>query len=253
MRWKVIGKSVKGTSHLASGNECEDAVRYSVIKDEQGDVLICCASDGAGSALYAAEASSTVTDEVVKRMAAWLQSGKDVDEAAVYSILEDVYDVLVKQAKEVEADLNEFSCTLLGCCIGDETAVFFQLGDGALVRQHENAYTHIWWPDNGEYQNATSFLIDDPNFGSLKVQVLNEKIDEIALFTDGLQMLALNYEQQLVHQPFFNALFPSLRMADTEEKIAILNRRLEEYLDSNAINTRTDDDKTLLLATRRKA
>jgi hypothetical protein len=251
MSWKVIGKSVKGASHVATGNECEDAVKFDVVTGDNGEeVLICCASDGAGSALYAAEASYTVVEEVVKRMAAWLQSGKDVDEAAVYSILEDVYDALVKQAKEVEADLNEFSCTLLGCCIGGDIAVFFQMGDGALVRQYENSYTHIWWPDNGEYQNATSFLVDDPNFGSLKVLVVNEQVDEIAIFTDGLQMLALNYEQQQVHQPFFNALFPSLRMADTEEKIAILNRRLEEYLDSNAINSRTDDDKTLLLATR---
>ncbi len=254
MSWQVIGKSVKGTSHTATGNECEDAARFDIVQDENGDdVLLCCASDGAGSALYAAEASATVTQEVVKRMAAWLQSGKELDESAVYAVLEDVYDILQKQATAVEAELNDFSCTLLGCCIAPAQAIFFQLGDGAIARLTDSGYAHIWWPDNGEYQNATSFLIDDPNFGSLKILVLDEPVDEVALFTDGLQMLALNYEQQQIHQPFFNALFPSLRLADAAEKRTILNRRLEEYLDSTAINARTDDDKTLLLATRLKA
>ena len=41
-----------------------------------------------------------------------------------------------------------------------------------------------------------------------------------------------------------------LRMADNNEKINVLNRKLEEYLNGRQINERTDDDKTLFLATR---
>jgi hypothetical protein len=41
-------------------------------------------------------------------------------------------------------------------------------------------------------------------------------------------------------------------MADSADKTEMLNKRLAEYLDSTQINERTDDDKTLFLATRLK-
>jgi hypothetical protein len=75
-------------------------------------------------------------------------------------------------------------------------------------------------------------------------------VDEVAIFTDGLQMLALNMESRTVHQPFFSDLFRYLRMANDADKVSILNGKLATYLDSPGINGRTDDDKTLFLATR---
>jgi len=85
---------------------------------------------------------------------------------------------------------------------------------------------------------------------SLQVVVLQEKINEIALLTDGLQMLTLSMDNMTVHQPFFKGFFHHLRMADTSEKTELLDTLLAKYLDSTAINARTDDDKTLFLATR---
>ena len=140
---------------------------------------------------------------------------------------------------------------MLGCFITNKNAVFFQIGDGAIVRNDGTGhYVTIWWPQNGEYLNSTSFLIDDKNFGNLQVTILDEKIDEVALITDGLQQLTLNTETEQVHQPFFKSLFSLLRTADDEKKISILNQKLIEYLRSDQINNRTDDDKTLFLATR---
>jgi len=79
---------------------------------------------------------------------------------------------------------------------------------------------------------------------------LQETIKEIAIFTDGLQLLTLNNESLSVHQPFFQDLFKWLRMATQEEHLQVLGRKLGEYLNSEPINNRTDDDKTLFLATR---
>lgn len=252
MSWKAIGKSVGGTSHTAAGKGCEDALQHLIERDINGeDVLICCASDGAGSALYAGEASAFCTSEVLSALSRVAASGAELTEAHIYSLLEDIYEDLQTQAASNEVELNEYSCTLLGCYITGARAVFFQIGDGAVIRDDASgAYTYIWWPQNGEYQNATSFLIDDKSFGNLNITILEERIDEVALFTDGLQMLALNNESKQVHQPFFTSLFPHLRVAGDGYKTDILNRKLEEYLDSKAINDRTDDDKTLFLATR---
>lgn len=252
MSWKAIGKSVIGTSHTAGGKGCEDALQYAIIKDLDGtEALICCVSDGAGSALYAAEASEYCTRQVIDELSGFAASGTDVAEADIYNMLEDIYEGLLAKAEENEAEPNEYSCTLLGCYITRRKAVFFQIGDGAIIRNDaDDFYTHIWWPHNGEYQNATSFLIDDNTFSNLNVTIIEEPIDEVALFSDGLQLLVLSTESRQVHQPFFTVLFRHLRMATDDERINLLNHKLEEYLDSKTINDRTDDDKTLFLATR---
>ena len=247
MMWKAIGKSVIGTSHIAAGKKCEDVLQYQITYDSYSEeLLICCASDGAGSAKYGAEAAKYCVERI---MANWTAIG--TSEWMLFQVMENIYDKLEELSREYDADLNEFSCTLMGCLIGVNYAMFFQIGDGAIIRDDGNGgYNYIWWPENGEYQNTTSFVIDDRNFGKLKFMVLKERINEVAMFTDGLQMLSLNSDTKQVHQPFFNGLFPHLRMADDDHKITILNRKLEEYLGSTPVNNRTDDDKTLFLATR---
>lgn len=252
MIWKAIGCSASGTSHIAVDKPCEDAVQYKVLQDHDGDeVLICCVSDGAGSARFAGWASEFSTDTIVKGLALVAASGEQITEADIYVLAEDVYDGLTSEAFNKEIDLTEFSCTLLGCFITKDRAAFFQVGDGAIVRNDGSGfYTPVWWPHNGEYQNTTSFIVDDRTFSNLHVLILEEEVGEVAVFSDGLQMLALNMESCTAHQPFFSDLFRYLRMADDDGKISVLNRKLGEYLNSTQINDRTDDDKTLFLATR---
>jgi hypothetical protein len=45
-------------------------------------------------------------------------------------------------------------------------------------------------------------------------------------------------------------MFKHLRLASSSGRLQALSTQLEGYLGSDAINNRTDDDKTLLLATR---
>jgi hypothetical protein len=252
MRWKAIGKAIRGTSHLQSGKPCEDAIKYTVVPSPfNGDVLVCCISDGAGSTKYAAEASSLVTTKTVDYLSQQIMKGEELAEADIISIAEQLYDELNEIATQRNEPLNEFSCTFLGCVLFDTKSIFFQIGDGAIIRDDGNDnFVTVWWPQNGEYSNTTSFLIDDHNLCQLKSVVVEGYVQEVALFTDGLQLLTLNNENLSVHQPFFSGMFKWLRMATTEEDINILNRKLGEYLDSDAINSRTDDDKTLFLATR---
>jgi len=252
MKWKAIGQSVTGISHAAVGKGCEDAVQYKVVQDMNGDeVLICCVSDGAGSAQYAAWASGFTVKKMMDGLSDAIADAGQITEALIYQIAEQIYDGLNAEAEEKQVELNEFSGTLLGCCLAKESAVFFQVGDGAIVRNDGSGYyIPVWWPHNGEYQNSTAFLIDDRAFGNLNIAIIGERVDEVAIFTDGLQMLTLNTEGRNVHQPFFTGLFRFLGMADDEEKVTVLNRKLHEYLDSSVINARTDDDKTLFLASR---
>ena len=252
MIWKVIGQSVVGSSHVLVDRPCEDAISYRTIPLKTGDeVLVGFVSDGAGSAKYAAEASATAVKIGVELVLEMIAINVMINQRAALVIAENIFDNLKKQAEELGEPANEFSCTLLGFVIFPNKACFLQIGDGAIIRNDGTGhFTWLWWPQNGEYQNTTAFLIDDPNFANLKIRVIEERINEVAVFSDGLQMLALNTEEQNVHQPFFEPFFKYLRLADTTEKINVLNRKLAEYLNSALINERTDDDKTLFLATR---
>lgn len=254
MSWKVIGQSVIGTSHIQLNKTCEDALHYQVVTNSAGDeVLICFASDGAGSAKYAAKASETAVQQAVQFAAELISNNQELSDQLLLQLAENLYDSILELADEAQEPKNEFSCTLLGCIILPNQAGFLQIGDGAIVRNDGSDYfTHIFWPHNGEYQNTTSFLIDNPNLPNLKTKIVDGPIDEISLFTDGLQMLTLNNETETVHQPFFANLFKWLRKAESDEHISILNGKLIDYLSGEVINNRTDDDKTLLLATRLK-
>ena len=250
--WKAIGSSIIGHAHILNSKTCEDALQYAVVPNGHGqEVLVCCGSDGAGSARYAGFAALYCTQQVVASLAEYAKEGSLIDEATVFTILETIYDSLAKQALLKEVAIQEYSCTLLGCFITPSRAVFFQIGDGAIVRTSSDGYyIPVWMPHNGEYQNTTSFVVDDRLLPNLKICILDEPVQEVALFSDGLQMLALNMDTAQVHQPFFKPLFPHLRAADDAEKISVLQRKLSAYLDSDQINERTDDDKTLFLATR---
>jgi len=81
------------------------------------------------------------------------------------------------------------------------------------------------------------------------VSDVRERIQEVALLTDGLQMLALNFAARKPHAPFFEPLFTALRGAVSPDDLVV---PLRAFLDSDAVNSRTDDDKTLVLATRVK-
>jgi hypothetical protein len=243
---------VRGTSHVQANKSCEDSLAYAVVTSLLNEeVLLCCVSDGAGSAKYAAAASSLVTARTIAYLSELVANSNVIKEADILVTVEKVYEELKDIAAQSNEPLNEFSCTYLGCVLFHNTSIFFQVGDGAIIRDDGNDnYVTVWWPQNGEYSNTTSFLIDDYNFCHLKIAVVEDNVQEVALFTDGLQLLTLNNENLSVHQPFFSGMFKWLRMAVKDEEIDILNRKLGEYLDSDNINSRTDDDKTLFLATR---
>ncbi|WP_145860646.1 PP2C family serine/threonine-protein phosphatase [Pedobacter suwonensis] len=252
MIWKIIGQSVIGTSHIQSGKTCEDASSFKILTLPDGEeALILFVSDGAGSAAFAAKAAEESVIKAIDLATVLIQSESVFNDGILQGFGEQLYDHIERLAKEEQVPKNEFSCTLLGAILLPDKSVFIQIGDGAIVTSNQDGFfTPVWWPHNGEYQNTTAFLIDDPNLPTLKIKVLDSAVMEIAVFTDGLQMLTLNNETESVHQPFFEGLFPWLRKASSSENISILNSRLIDYLSGASINARTDDDKTLLLATR---
>jgi hypothetical protein len=147
-------------------------------------------------------------------------------------------------------DLRDFACTLLVAVVGDEGAVFAQLGDGAIVVNDGDSYQPVFWPQSGEYANTTNFITGADAEDCMEFQVVGRAIEDLAMFTDGLQPLALHYASRTAHSPFFAPMFESLSSTESTETLA---SPLSDFLNSDAVNKRTDDDKTLVLATRRSS
>jgi hypothetical protein len=251
--WKFVSASTVGAAHLDINLPCQDACRADVIKiSAESEYLLCLAADGAGSAKEAEIGAKLACETAGTSIMASLAGGRALiwDKFIVEAWINDIRRVLTETAAANSLTMRDFACTLLGAVIAPDKAIFFQIGDGAIVAGVGDVQGVVFWPASGLYANMTYFVTDDYALQNLQVLITDHQIDEIALFTDGIQRLALLFEQYSPYPPFFAPMFKVLRQ-QTPGNCETLNARLAEFLQSPAINSRTDDDKTLILATRR--
>jgi hypothetical protein len=252
--WKWIGASVLGTSHRSTSAGCQDNHRCNEVPSCEGRIIIALVSDGAGSASRSAEGSRLLC-EVIEEQATryFIEDGsvKLLNQRLIASWVNIFRDEVFLQAAAEGVTERDFACTLVGTIISSSAAAFFQIGDGAVVysAQLPGEYSLGFWPDRGEYENTTYFATQATFIEQLNFSLVENQVQEIALLSDGLQRLALDYQTQRPHQQFFRGFFPAIKKAAVSE-LPRLERQLIEYLDSSRINERTDDDKTLLLAVR---
>lgn len=255
--WRTVKASVAGTSHSAHGQPCADASAVRVLGRGRGSLLVAVASDGAGSAERAREGARLACASIVGQAEAWARCGRGRRRRPVSSFAPADAVAWIQAAQRTIDDAagaegrerREFSCTLLVAFVDGASAAFFQIGDGAIVyRGADGGYVPALWPQSGEYANCTFFVTDES--AADRVQAAwAEGVHEVALLTDGLQALALHFDRREAHAPFFEPMFARLRR-DRGTRAERLDRELRAFLDSPAVNQRTDDDKTLVLLTR---
>jgi hypothetical protein len=247
--WKFLCESVEGTSHLQSAGGCQDSALVRLHPSQKQEVLIVACADGAGSASHAAAGSKLACETIIQEAVAFFDADgrmDKIDAALIQSWLTKVHAALQAHAKELSISVRELASTFLLSIIGPASAAFAQIGDGAIIILEDGHYRPVFWPQNGDYPNTT-FFITDPEFKDhLQLEFLPRAVDELAMFSDGMQMLALNYNARTAHDPFFVPLFKALRSGNPDD----LHSPMREFLNSKPVNDRTDDDKTLILATR---
>jgi hypothetical protein len=238
--WKLVHGSVRGTSHAATDQPCQD---FCAGKHVDSTVAAAC-SDGAGSA----DLSHLGSKSAVERfMDVATPSESAPERAAIEAWVDAARERVLEEAATQGVVPRRLACTLLVAIVGDGWAAFAQIGDGVIVFNGDAGYELAFWPDNGEYANTTRFLTDDDYRKHLRIEVVTRQVSELAVMTDGLQMLALDFKGARVHDRFFEPLFRTVRNNPNEEA---LRTSLLEFMDSKRVNERTDDDKTLLLAVR---
>jgi hypothetical protein len=242
MGWSILGDSVTGTSHRARSVPYQDAFRFCTF----GEWLVIATADGAGSASHSEVGATLVCDEFIRRVAALDPSSLFAREGMA-ALFTEVRTALFAEAERIGVKPREVACTALLALLGPATAAFAQLGDGAIVIRQGEGYRIVFWPEPAEYANATDFLTDDSFAGLMLFETVADSISEVATLSDGLQRVALDFKARTAHPAFFQPLFNELRTAADPESLAEPFRRL---LDSDRVNQRIDDDKTLVLAVR---
>jgi hypothetical protein len=254
--WRLAAASALGAAHLKLGLPCQDAHRCGVQRTVGGEpVLVAVVCDGAGSAARAEAgaglASRLIHDEIAAALRAEDFEVRDITRAWIEERLGRFQAEVAALAEAEECTPRDYACTLVAAAVGPGRAVFFQIGDGAIVvGEDEETFRWIFWPDHGEYENVTFFATDPEAASHLQFELVEKRIDEVALLSDGLQRLALHYQTRTAHAGFFKPMLTTLR-ATPENELESLSAQLEAYLSSPQVNERTDDDKTLILASRR--
>lgn len=260
--WKIIAASVAGTSHVEKNLPCQDAFVCETVAAQNGEVLLVVASDGAGSAKHGGDGARIVCRKVADFFCSALTNttenlfgansnqelltNKDIINSFWLTGLQNEFIIRAARENRTPAD---YACTLLAAAIAPEAAIFWQIGDGAIVFSDAEEFRLFTKPQQGEYANSTYFVTDSHAIDFLQIGAIEKRIDEIAVFTDGLQRIALDLKTLTAHQPFLRPMFAPLRRNDFSPA---LNDRLIDFLKSDKINERTDDDKTLILASRKR-
>jgi hypothetical protein len=247
--WKVLRDRAQGTSHRQSNTPCQDSELSSHFQSGENQILFLCCSDGAGSATQSDKGSEAACINLWHSVEQALCSGiclSDITKEHVVHWYCDAARNLVEEARKLDVQPRELACTLIGAVVDRDVAIFFQLGDGGIVINLEQEYRPIFWPQSGEYVNETNFLTDANLVSNILFSTHCKRVDEIALFTDGLQPLVLDYPRKSAHAPFFNQMFQTLRLTEMND----LHVPFKDFLNSAQVNERTDDDKTLILAAR---
>lgn len=245
--WKVIQDSATGTSHKKLNSECQDYSGFKTLSINGAPAIAACISDGAGSALHSRLGSSLAVEYALSQIQSTYSDWKPFDKDWATSLIEETIQYLNEMSTQQNISIKDFACTFLFCIFTADTSRFLQIGDGCWVVGNKDRIFAPTWPSSGEYANETTFLTSINFVDSFQYTEVQEPIEYVAGFSDGLQNLLLDFAGKKPFEGFFNPFISSIKAVNDPN---ILKTQLSAFLESDRINSRTDDDKTLLFVWR---
>ena len=249
MQWTWAAASCRGTSHVQAGTRCQDAHSVSIAHgDAQQLVAVLC--DGAGSAQLGGQGAALTTRCMSQQALAYFRihchHPSDED---VLAWVENTRNKISELASSRRLTPRDFATTLILVLSNATETLVIHVGDGSVVLR--DAVTQRWqalsWPAHGEYASSTNFITDAPD-AVVRIERCDGPTSSIVAFTDGLERLALNFAEKIAHAPFFSGIVAPLDASLASGRDPSLSAQLAAYLDGKAVNDRTDDDKTLMIA-----
>jgi len=250
MSWRIVAATDVGTSHIASGTASQDAVWADALeRPDRGGLLAIFVADGAGSTTHggigAIEAVTAAANFVASLP---LAQELTFDTALAHQLLEAVQSRIRDLACDQANPMNAYATTFQAVLIASEGTFVAQVGDGAVVLDFGHGLELIPAPPGGEFVGQTQFVTDNCASERMAIFVDPRPALRAASLTDGLTRLALDLASQQPHEPFFRPLFETL--SATSEERRVMEAALQRFLASDAVASRTDDDKTLAMGVR---
>jgi hypothetical protein len=239
--WHSLAHSVVGSAHEKLGESCQDSTKIESFKKDGASYVAVALSDGAGSAPRASAGSRFVVDEWCNRIQRIARIDIHSLEEQAIAIITEIRNALAALADSESRPLRDFHCTLLAGLFYEDLCLVLQIGDGAWVLQIADSLQVATWPQTGDYAGETVFLTSDDYLRALQSGLYSRCI-RAALFSDGLQHLALNFRDRCAHRPFFEPMFRAMQQQDD---VKTLEPALNQFLTSAAVSERTDDDRSL--------
>ena len=247
--WRYAAGQATGSAHDKLRKPCQDRFRIDTV---DADVtLVAVVADGAGTAEHAHLGAEIAVDTV----SSVAQLGARAGRRDLGDVLREGATLarqrLIEAASQAGASPRDLACTLLAVVLAPTGGAALQIGDGAIVASEKDQWRCAIWPQKGEYANTTFFLSDEQALAQAEVVTLSDDVTDVALFSDGLEQLAIHFASRSPHVPFFRSVFAPLHAAASNGEIAPLSHGLNTLLQSAQVRARTDDDTTLVMATRR--
>ena len=245
MLWDVVAVAIQGTSHQKINVPCQDAVYWQI--SPKGTLVIAIA-DGAGSASLAEIGAEIVVRQAVDHLCSSEVELADINNLAWQEMLMGAFRsalaAVVAEADARQMPLREFASTLIVTLSTPDFVLAGHIGDGAsVVGDDEGNVYLLTGPQNGEYANETTFLVSPDALATIQLVKWPKPARHLALFSDGLQMLALTMPVAHPHAPFFSPLFRFVSSRPKEGEA-----QLRKFLTTPPVTDRVDDDLSLVLA-----
>ena len=215
--WRSIAQSVQGPSHAADGSPCQDSHAFAGLGTGTAQTLVACVADGAGSAKHSDAGSALTCQTILDSADAFFGAGGQLEHLTRDDVVRwcrVARERIEQAARARECEPRAMAATICAAVITPQHACFFQIGDGAIILRRNGVYGVAFWPQSGEYANSTNFITSDNFDQRLEFISTPAGFTDIALMTDGLERLALQFDTQTPHVPFFDPFFRAIRTAE---------------------------------------
>jgi hypothetical protein len=249
MAWHVFAAVSSGSSHLESGQPCQDACAHQIANN----VLCAVVCDGAGSStnghLGAQHVATAMAQKLAERVSAKRlspDSSAIIVRQAIEELLEQVRSELAERAAAVGASLADCATTLVGALASGQSGWLFHVGDGVAVARPDDVVpqTVISAPENGEYCNETYFVTGERWREHLRLTPVCAPLRGVVLMSDGAAPFVMARGGNALFAPFIDPIDRFLEKAE----LAAGSRALVATLSDPRTYAITSDDKALLIA-----
>lgn len=185
-------------------------------------------------AQIAAKAATDALDEIAR-------TGSIPDEDDLRRVLKRVRLELHREAAERNCDLADLATTLIAFALTPDRIAALQIGDGFLIAASPaRPYHSVGGPSEGVAQ----FITDDDAEDRVAIAMDEGPVSFVAGGTYGLRSLSVRAEDGRPHSSFLRPLNRYISTAESDDEIHL---GIREFLRSDRLAERIDDDMTLML------